>query len=222
LLLGVYALVFRSIFKVAIPELGDRSFVEFVAVALWPWLAFQEGVQRGLHAILANSALVKKVAFPHELLVYGAVGATFMVHLVGYALVLTILALFGAGLHLAGILLTPLLLLLLLLLTIAVALPLAALQAIVRDTDQFMAPAFMILFYATPILYSFESVPAWLRHGMTLNPLLYFVEPIRELLLTGQYSPNWQCLTAWASVPFLFVAGLAFFRRLSPHFEDFL
>jgi ABC-type polysaccharide/polyol phosphate export permease len=118
--------------------------------------------------------------------------------------------------------LVPPLLFLLLLFAIAIALPLAALQAIVRDTDQFMGPAFMVLFYATPILYSLESVPEWLRLTMAFNPLLYFVEPIRQLLLTGQYSPTWQCLVAWISVPLLFTCGLLFFRRLSPSFEDFL
>jgi ABC-type polysaccharide/polyol phosphate export permease len=57
---------------------------------------------------------------------------------------------------------------------------------------------------------------------MAINPLLYFIQPIRELLLDGQYSPNWPCLAAWVAVPLLFLAGLTFFRRLSPHFEDFL
>ena len=34
-LLGIYALVFRTIFQVRFPELGQHAFVEFVAVALW-------------------------------------------------------------------------------------------------------------------------------------------------------------------------------------------
>lgn len=222
LLLGMYALVFRSIFKVSIPELGERSFVEFVAVALWPWLAFQEGVQRGLHAIAANAPLVKKVAFPHELLVYGAVCGTYLVHLAGYAVVLSILALFGTGLSFVGILLVLPLLLLLMLLSIGLALPLAALQTLARDTDQFMGPIFTLLFYGTPILYSLSSIPDWLRGAMAFNPLLYFVQPIRDLLFTGHHAVNGMTLLVWFTVPLLFVGGLAFFRRLSPHFEDFL
>ena len=222
LLLGLYALIFSTIFKVALPELGERRFIEFVAVALWPWLAFQESVQRGLQAVVANSALVKKVAFPPELLVYGAVMGTFIVHLIGYIVVLALLAILGHGLHASGIFGALALLGLLLILSLSIALPLAAMQTLARDTDQFMAPVFIVLFYATQILYPLTAVPEWLRNGMAWNPLLYFVQPIRDLLLTGHYSLDWQTLMAWALVPVLFVAGYQFFRRLAPHFEDFL
>lgn len=222
LLLGLYALIFSTIFKVALPELGERRFIEFVAVALWPWLAFQESVQRGLQAVVTNAALVKKVAFPPELLVYGAVIGTFVVHLTGYLLILILLATLGHGLHAEGIVGGLALLGLLLVFSLAIALPLAAMQTLTRDTDQFMAPVFIVLFYATPILYPLASVPEWLRNGMAWNPLLYFVQPIRDLLLTGHYPLDWKTLVAWALVPVLFVAGYQFFRRLAPHFEDFL
>lgn len=222
LLLGLYALIFSTIFKVALPELGERRFVEFVAVALWPWLAFQESVQRGLQAVVANAALVKKVAFPPELLVYGAVMGTFIVHMIGYLIVLALLAILGHGLHAIGIVGALVLLVLLLVLSLSIALPLAAMQTLARDTDQFMAPVFIVLFYTTPILYPLASVPEWLGRGMAWNPLLYFVQPIRDLLLTGHYALDWQTLVAWALVPVLFVIGYQFFLRLAPHFEDFL
>lgn len=222
LLLGLYALVFSTIFKVALPELGERRFVEFVAVALWPWLAFQESVQRGLQAVVANAALVKKVAFPPELLVFGVVTGTFIVHVIGYALVLLLLAILGHGLHIAGIVGAFVLLALLLVFSLSIAMPLAAMQTVARDTDQFMAPIFTVLFYATPILYPLTLVPDWLRQGMQLNPLLYFVQPIRDLLLTGRYALDWQTLLVWMLVPVLFIVGYQFFLRLAPHFEDFL
>ena len=58
LLLAIYGFVFRKVFKVGFPELGEHSFVAFVACALWPWMAFQEGVQRATHAIVGNAGLV--------------------------------------------------------------------------------------------------------------------------------------------------------------------
>src|SRR5438270_5288031 len=43
-LLGVYHFVFTTVFRTR--GFGDQSFLLFVAVALWPWLAAQEGLQR--------------------------------------------------------------------------------------------------------------------------------------------------------------------------------
>src|SRR3982751_4308006 len=43
-LLAVYHFVFTTVFRAR--GFGDQSFLLFVAVALWPWLAAQEGLQR--------------------------------------------------------------------------------------------------------------------------------------------------------------------------------
>ena len=60
-LLAIYGFVFAVIFRVNIPEMQGRAFIEFVALGLWPWLAFQEGVQRGPMSIQAAAGLIKKV-----------------------------------------------------------------------------------------------------------------------------------------------------------------
>jgi ABC-type polysaccharide/polyol phosphate export permease len=219
-LLGVYATVFATIFRVQLP--GDRPFTSFVAVALWPWLAFQESVQRGAQAVRVHGSLVRKVAFPHELLVFSAVAATFAVHLAGYVLVLLALALFGGGLAWTG---TPQVLaglLFLFLLALCGALVLGAAEVFVPDLDQFLGPAFMVLFYATPILYPLSIAPDWLRGILAWNPLLYLIEPIRGGLLSGAAAPTWEVWIVWLGALPALAGGLLLFRRLSPHFEDFL
>ena len=91
-LLLVYGLVFSAVFSVRLPAAAGSSYLVFVAVALWPWLAFQEAVIRGTSAVTANAALVKKVPFEHALLVFSAVSACFAIHLFGYLVVLAVLA----------------------------------------------------------------------------------------------------------------------------------
>ena len=222
LLLAIYGLVFRLVFKVSIPELGDRPFVEFVALGLWPWLAFQESVQRGTQAIQANASLVKKVAFPHELLVYAATTATFAIHMAGFSLVLIVLAAVGNGFSSSGVLPGLLSLLLLFILANALALAFAALQVFLRDLDQFLPSVFMVFFYATPILYPVTMLPDSLREVMLWNPLVYFVSPLRDALIFGQSGLGGSGLLAWGTVPLVFLLGRWLFLRLSPHFEDFV
>lgn len=223
LLLGIYALVFSLVFRVQIPNLGERPFVIFVALGLWPWLAFQEGAQRGLQSVVANAGLVKKVAFPHEVLVYASTSATFAVHGAGCLLVLLCIALFDGALHPLGL---PVMLLMwgtLFVLANALALLLAAVQVFIRDLDQFVPSLMMVLFYATPVLYPLSLLSPPLREVMAFNPLAYFVAPGRDALLWGVAGQDWgKTALLWTAAPLLFWLARRVFLRLSPHFEDFV
>ncbi len=88
LLLAVYHFVFTSVFRAS--AFGGTSFLLFVAVALWPWLAAQDGLTRATVAIPAYGALIRKVAFPHEIVVYASIAATFALQLAGYLVVLVV------------------------------------------------------------------------------------------------------------------------------------
>lgn len=220
-LLGIYSVVFTTIFRVSLPELGAGGFVAFVALALWPWLAFQEGVLRGAQSIQANAGLVRKVAFPNELLVHGAVCATYAVHGIGFLAALGVIALMGHPVHFEVLPLVAILLVVQLIFTLGLALGLSALQVLLKDVEHFLTPFLMIWFYATPVLYSVSMVPARLQQLMSLNPLAYSVGRIRDLLTHG----GGFVLSDGAFLlgsGLVFVLGRWFFNRLAPHFEDFL
>jgi len=221
-LLAIYAFVFATILRIKFPALAEHNFTVFLALALWPWLAFQEGTQRGTVSVQSNGSLVKKVAFPHELLVYSAVTATYIVHLVGFLLVLLALVLFGSAINLLALPLVISILGVQFLFTLGLALALAAMQVLLKDTGQYLSPVFMIWFYATPILYPASLVPASMQQVIMLNPMAYFTGRIRDLLLykNCQFGLVDAAEIAGA-VLFLLLARL-FFNRLSPHFEDFL
>lgn len=220
-LLGIYSVVFTSIFRVNLPELGAGGFVAFVAVALWPWLAFQEGVLRGALAIQANAGLVKKVAFPNELLVHSAVCATYVVHGVGFLAALTLITLMGGGLHFEALPLVMVLLLGQLLFTLGLALGLSALQVLLKDVEHFLTPFLMIWFYATPVLYSVAMVSERIQKLMSFNPLAYSVGRIRDILMYGGGFILSDGVALLGAV-LVFFLGRWFFNRLAPHFEDFL
>ena len=221
-LLAVYAFVFTAIFRVKFPQLEGHSFIVFVAVALWPWLAFQEGVQRGTLAVQGSAGLVKKVAFPHELLVHGAVGATYIVHGIGFLLVLVVLWLNGAALYLSALPMVVLILAMQYLVTSGLALLLGGLQILLKDVEHFLTPLFMVWFYATPILYPVGLVPPAMQQVIALNPMTYFADRMRDLLLYGNLQPKLADFVMLASGFVIFLAGRWVFYRLSPHFEDFL
>lgn len=220
-MLAVYAVVFEYIFSVRVPNaVPNQPYVLFVAAALWPWLAFSEALSRSTVAVQSHAALVKKVAFPHELLVYSAVLSSFMIQVCGFAVVLLVLRLFGYSVNFWAIPLVAIGMFTLLLISTSMGLVLAALQVFIRDVEQLLTQVMSVLFYATPILYPMASVPAWMAKVMQWNPLVHVLEPIRAaLLLSGE--PGYEHLLLSLALALLALyAARRFFLKLSPHFED--
>lgn len=222
LLLAVYGLVFGVIFQARVPPGLDIPFVAWLAVALWPWLAFSEGVLRGSQAIRQHAALIAKVAVPRALLTTSAQTASFLLQLVGYLMVLLALAISGVELSLRSLPYLALVLSSLYLFSLGLGLMLSAVQVFVRDLEQFLPTFFLFWFFLTPILYSPELLPANLAAWLKLNPMTWWMEEIRAALLQGQWLPGWTFLWLLVGAATSLWLGRAVFNRLNPHFEDFL
>jgi ABC-type polysaccharide/polyol phosphate export permease len=221
-LLAVYGFVFTAVFRVQLPpQAGSASYTAFAAVVLWPWIMFSEGLLRGMGSVHANGGLIKKVAFPHALLVYASVLSSFAVHLFGYFAVLVVLRLLGEPLHLENFPLALFLLAPLVMLAMGLSAVLAALQTLLKDVEQVVSIGLTVLFYGTPILYPLALVPEKLRAWVAWNPLSSLAERLRDVLIGGGGLVT-SDLWLWVFGLLVWWAGLKFFERLSPHFEDFL
>lgn len=221
-LLAVYAFVFTAVFRVQLPaEVSRVGYVTFLAVTLWPWLMFSDALLRGSGSIRQNEGLVRKVAFPHRLLVYAAVFSSFAVHMVGYVAVLVTLRLMGEPLALSGAPAAAVVLLALLVGTLGFAAFMAALQTLLRDVEHVISVLMMLLFYATPVLYPSSLIPEAVRPWFAANPLTHVLERLREILIAGSPLGAGDAVMLAIAVA-LFAGGLWVFERLSPYFEDFL
>jgi len=219
-LLAVYHFVFTTVFRAR--GVGDASFLLFVAVALWPWLAAQEALQRAAVSIGSYAGLIRKVAFPHELVVYASIAAMLLLQFVGYLAVLVVLALFGEPIRFEGLLLAIPLWVVMAIAVAGLALFFSALQVFVRDIEHVLMPVLMILMYLTPILYPVSAVPESLRPWVAANPFGYLVDRLRDALLDGRLALQWGDAVAVVVALLLFAGGRAVFLRLSPYFEDFV
>lgn len=219
-LLAVYHFVFTTVFRAGSME--GKSFLLFVAAALWPWLAAQEALQRGTVSIAAHAGLIRKVAFPNEVIVYASISATLVLQFAGYLVVLVVLALFGEPVHFEGLLLAVPLWMVMALAVAGLTLALAALQVFIRDIEHILMPVLMILMYLTPILYPLSLVPEGMKPWVAANPFGYLVDRLRDALLDGRVYPTWGDAVAVIVAVCVFAAGRWVFLRLSPHFEDFV
>ena len=85
----VYIFVFVVVFKIRIPaSLGvPRDYTAFILAGLVPWLAIQQSLVRSATALVARSNLVRQVAFPIEILPFGAVLVSVVAEVIGFVIV---------------------------------------------------------------------------------------------------------------------------------------
>ena len=102
------------------------------------------------------------------------------------------------------------------------ALALAALQVFVRDLAQVIGQALMLMMFLSPVFYTRANLPADWQGALDLNPFTFYAESFRSLLLGyGDFDLH-RLLVACAIALVALAAGHWLFRRLDPHFEDFL
>lgn len=222
MLLAVYAFVFTKIFHARFPGQDEQGFVPYLAVALWPWIAFSESLQRASQAITANESLIGKVAIPHEILVYSSSSSTFLINLFGFVVVMIVLAISGVQFNWTGLPTAAWALVLVAMLTLAMSLIAAATQVFIRDLSHALPAILMLGFFATPILYPLTAIPAEYLGLLQWNPFAYLIDMLRQSLLGNGYQFGLRDL--WASLGFVLVLvfSLFYFKRLASRFEDFL
>lgn len=220
--IAVYSFVFVHIFKSVVPGANAPAFVPFLAVAMWPWFAFSEALQRATTVIQENASLIGKVAIPREVLVLASVAASFLVHVVGFCFVLVVLGSIGTPLQYQGLIPALLLMVPLFILALGLSLMLASFQVFVRDLAQAIGQIIVLLMFTAPILYARVSVHPSFAFIMDLHPFTFYAESMRSLVLGyGEFDPIRLLKAVAVALVALFI-GYRVFRRLDPHFEDFL
>jgi lipopolysaccharide transport system permease protein len=220
--LAIYAFVFVQVFKARVPGAGAPGYVPFLVVAMWPWVALSEAIFRSTTALQDNSALIGKVALPREILVLAPSCASFLLHMAGFVAILTVLALSGQGVRLAMLPLALLLYVPMFAYAFGIALICASLQVFVRDLVQILAQLLTLMMFAAPIFYDRTLLPERYQGLLDLNPFTFYVEAFRSLLLGYGEFPWRGLVISVATAALILALGHWLFRRLDPHFEDFL
>jgi ABC-2 type transport system permease protein len=180
LVLAVYYVVFTIFLKSSIPK-----FALFLFAGLLAWNLFNTATMGASGTIVGNSAIVKKVAFPREILPLSQVG-TASVFFLFQAGVMT-LFLIGFRIQPAWGFFPILLLALVALIAFSAALAvfLSALNVYLRDTQHLIEVLLQAWFWGTPIVYSFLSVQGELqRHPPFL--WIYLSDPLTPIVLGFQ------------------------------------
>ena len=222
LILLTYNFVFSYIFKARVPEVEDGNFITYLAVGLWPWMAFSEGLMRSVTSVTERKDLLGKVNFDFKVLVYAAVSGIFTLHVIGYIFVLSILMAVGKLAPSWDLLLLIIPLLCLYLLAIVMGLFVSAIHVFWRDIQHIMNTLILMLFFSTPIIYSITAIPEKYHAYLSINPLLSFFDFIHAASFSAS-EVTWKGILVWIMIlPVLFLLTRTFFNKLSPEFDDYV
>ncbi len=219
--LGSYTLIFGYLYAGPVTQEGEAPFIASLFCGLWSWWGFNEGVVRGLSALVDQAALLKKVPISPPTVVLAAVTGSFFLQLVGFLLFLLIFGLAGltpARLSWIGL---PLVVVSGWLLTAGFALVLAPLHLIVRDTVHIVTAALTIGFFVSPVLYASSWLPAALRDVADFNPMTGLLGLYRAAVL-GAALPSGVSLAVLAlSIVGSLAAGWFLFQRLDRLLDEY-
>ena len=219
--LGVYALVFGLFMRAPVPVQYGDSYVAFLAVGLWPWLAFTESVTRGATSLIAQASLITKTALPRAFVPLSTVLVTFALNWLALTLIVILFALLGFKMHLSGILFSLPAWLALFFAALGFAWIVSTAQILVRDIEGILGPLFMLLSFVCGIQYGIESIPAAYRDGIMINPFTHLIARMHDTYLAGG-GASWVDLMLLAGGVAIALMGYAFFKRVAPHVDDYL
>lgn len=213
----VYTVVFGKFAK--FPS-GNLPYPLLVLSGLLPMQYFTSALTQASSSLVSNVSLVTKVYFPRVLLPMAGVLVPFVDFLIGFALLIGLMAWFGVWPAGPAVLLALPLLLVALVTALGVGFGLAALNVRYRDVP-YAIPVFL---QALPLLsavpYAFEEIPGRWQWLLSLNPMTAVISGWRWAVLDGA-SPQADKLGVSLAVSLLlFLVGLAFFRRSEPRFAD--
>jgi ABC-2 type transport system permease protein len=184
-------IVFLAVFSFLVAVLGNLipDFPVFLLSGLLAWSFFANSLQAGSRSVIDNANLVKKIAFPREILPLAAVGVALVDFVLQSAVLLVVIVVSGHGLTATTAWLYPLAIATLLLLTVALTFWIAALNVRYRDVGHLLGLGLLVWFWFTPIVYQGWLVQQTLASDRILGVdafALYLLNPLADIVLAFQ------------------------------------
>lgn len=184
------------------------------------WLFFANSVQLAAGSLVGNAALITKVYFPRLLGAVAPVLAALVDLVLGFAVLLGVMALYGyypassrVWMILPSVLLT-------IGCAVGVGAFLAALNVKYRDVRYVVPFLLQLWLFASPVAYVADLLHGWWRTVYYVNPMAGAVDGFRWALLGGvPPTVSRVALSAGVGVVML-VGGVVYFRRKEREFAD--
>jgi len=218
--LAIYTIVFGTFLKQTPPVAGNGKFSSFglyLFAALIMWNFFNGTVTGAIGALQGAGPLLKKVYFPPECAAIANTLTVLTQTALETAIMVAIMVIVGNASW--TFLLFPFVVVLLVLFSLGLGLMVSIWNVYFRDVGYLVGIAMNLLFYATPIIYSLQTVQDSGKHGpqianlLRLNPMTQFTLMSRDLFYTHTLPSGWSVIGTTVASVAMFVVGYTIFVR---------
>ena len=212
---------------------GIPHFAVSLLLAQTLWGFFQEATSNGMKAVVDRGDLLRKLNIPKYVVVVSSTASAF----INLAISLVVVLLFMIVNHVEfrwTILLFPFAVIELYMFALGLAFLLGTIYVRFRDIGHIWEVLMQAWFYATPIIYPITEL---LSRGfltaakvmLVANPMAQIIQDARYLTVTTQTETVWNLVGSGATmfkfipiltVVFIFIIGVAVFRKSSPRFTE--
>lgn len=220
-LIILYSLVFGYIMKARMDLPFEHSYTMYIAAALLPWIVFSTILQSGSLSIIQNASYIRKINLPISIFVAQDVLEN------SYNFLAVLLILWGflliSGLSASWLWLAALIpLILLVIAALGISLILAILTVFVRDIEKILGFFLQLLMWGLPIVYPWNIIPEKWQWIIFYNPLFYYFDSFREILLYGHLISIKRLMAMLCFSLILLVLGLWLSRKAEYKLRDVL
>ena len=219
-MLGVLTFIFTYVY----PSPGQRVFPVFVLLGLVVFNLFSRTVITATVSVQDNASLVKKVAFPRQLIPFSVILSQMIDGIIMILLLMSLVLLFRVPVTLSFLWLLVIYAVEFIFI-VGVSMITSALNVYYRDMRYLVESGMTLLFWLTPVFYPLDlirrNLPAFVYHAYLLNPLAGCVDASRRVVLEAM-PPDPVIFGVAAGVAAMTAAvGVALFGALQKRFADF-
>lgn len=221
LLIFIYWAVLTFGLKITVT--GSQPFLLLLFCGIIPWMTISEVLSGTTSAITGRAYLIKKIAFPSEILPITYVIAGFFSQLFTIPALLLIMMIY----HLfpgKSILFLPYFMLCSFLILSGMSWLISSLNVFYRDTFHVVAVILNIWFWLTPILWDPVTITPGYQYIILLNPMAYIISGYKYVFLGTPFPVSFwlSSVIFWGITAFFWGLGAEVFRRLKLSFADVL
>lgn len=189
-MITIYTIIFSEVMRSKLPgNLSNFSYSIYLCAGLLTWGLFTDVIVRSQNIFLDNANLIKKITFPHMILVIVILFNAIINFSIIFCIFLVFLYINGLWPGWVSLAILPVLIIQLLLAT-GLGIGLGVLNVFFRDVGHIFGIFMQFWFWLTPIVYAINTLPKTIQILMLCNPM-YSVVMAYQGIFVNSHLPNW-------------------------------
>ncbi len=218
LLFAILNFVFSSIFNPKGSGAHYYSIQLLVSIMLWTF--FAEGSSAGMGSLLSKAQLVTKIYVPRwTIIVASTINAT-LVFLMNLIVIVVFFAIYHFMPSIGSILFFALYIFLTYVLIVSFSLFTAPWYVKLRDLSMIWEVALSALFYAAPIVYPLQILPARIQKVVLINPMAFMINFNKEGLISDHFANGYQNIGLVLAIAAVFFISILSYRKFSKRIAE--